>query len=98
MPYVFTSIITTQHYLSFSLVHTEDVACPQLQSPMNGAVSVDDLSVDSVASYTCDTGYLLTGPAMRTCGGDGQWIGSEPSCQSVFGNDIVCMVPRMYFS
>ena len=35
---------------------------------------------ESVATYTCNTGYVLTGNAMRTCQADGTWSGLEPVC------------------
>ena len=37
--------------------------------------------VDTVATYTCVTGYTLNGVTTRTCGSDGVWNGSPPVCQ-----------------
>ena len=38
--------------------------------------------VNTVATYTCTTGYILTGGSTRTCGSDGMWSGSALTCQS----------------
>ena len=61
---------------------TEEVACPQLVAPVNGDVTTGSLSVNSIATYSCDEGYFINGPTTRTCGEDGAWIEPEPSCQS----------------
>ncbi len=36
---------------------------------------------NTVATFTCDTGYTLNGGITRTCGSDGVWSGSTPVCQ-----------------
>ena len=39
-------------------------------------------TVNSVASYVCDTGYTLTdGDKERTCGPDNRWSGTPPVCE-----------------
>ncbi len=43
--------------------------------------SPDNRPVDTVATYTCVTGYTLNGGNTRTCGSDGMWSGSSPVCQ-----------------
>ena len=32
-------------------------------------------------SFTCNTGYELTGSGTRTCQGDGSWSGSDNVCR-----------------
>ena len=56
-------------------------------NPMNGMVNCslgDDgvLSYEDIctASVTCDTGYMLTGDAMRTCQSNGMFNGTELMC------------------
>ncbi len=60
--------------------------CSDLPSLTNGMISYRDGSsdirpVNSVATYTCDTGYTLNGNTIKTCGSDGVWSGSTPVCQ-----------------
>ena len=33
-----------------------------------------------VVTYSCDDGFGLRGDRQRTCGTDGEWSGSEPTC------------------
>ena len=61
------------------------VTCQSLPNPMNGMISCYPEN-DGVLSYedtciaTCDTGYMLTGDAMRTCQSDGMFNGTEAMC------------------
>ena len=55
--------------------------CPTLTDPENGVVSVPRITVNSVATYTCNSGYNLVGDAQRVCMANGQWIGLVPVCQ-----------------
>ncbi|XP_064386127.1 sushi, von Willebrand factor type A, EGF and pentraxin domain-containing protein 1-like isoform X2 [Halichondria panicea] len=60
------------------------VTCPTLTDPTNGIVDVPSNNLESTATYACDTGYNLTGGiSIRTCGSDGVWSGSDPTCTSV---------------
>ncbi|XP_064386665.1 sushi, von Willebrand factor type A, EGF and pentraxin domain-containing protein 1-like [Halichondria panicea] len=43
----------------------------------------DNRPVNTVATYTCDTGYTLNGVSTRTCGSDGVWSGSDPTCEAI---------------
>ena len=58
--------------------------CPSL-SISNGVMNCslgDDgaLSSGDTCSFTCDTGYELTGSNARTCQSDGSWSGSAAVC------------------
>ncbi len=61
--------------------------CPDLTVPANGIISynlgtVSPRLVNTVATYTCDTGYTLDGGiTTRTCRSDGVWSGFSPDCQ-----------------
>ena len=49
--------------------------------PENGRVFVDGQTVNSIATYLCDSGFapqLLT----RSCLDNGQWSGFDPLCIS----------------
>ncbi len=43
-------------------------------------VDVTTTTFGSTATYTCNTGYMLTGDTTRTCGAGGQWSSSAPTC------------------
>ncbi len=65
--------------------------CDSLPPLENGAVAYSLnqtmlLSFGTVATYTCDTGYVMSaGEAVRSCDGDdastiGYWTGPDPVC------------------
>ena len=59
--------------------------CAELTYPANGTMScalVNDplFSYEDTCSFTCNTGYELTGSTERTCQSDGSWSGSPVSC------------------
>jgi hypothetical protein len=58
----------------------ECAVCPSLLDPLNGGVMWTNLSVGSIATYTCNSGFELVGNEMRTCQSDGVWSGEEPVC------------------
>ena len=62
------------------------VACPSLTDLNNGVTTCslgDDgvLSYEDTCSFTCNTGYELTGSDTRTCQSDGSWSGSDDVCR-----------------
>ena len=38
-------------------------------------------SYGDTCSFTCNTGYELTGSGTRTCQNDGNWSGNEAMCE-----------------
>ena len=62
------------------------VPCPSLTEPNNGALNCslgDDgvPSYEDTCSFTCNTGYELTGSSTRTCQSDGSWSSSDIFCK-----------------
>ena len=60
--------------------------CSDLPPLMNGGIIyigglTDSRPVNTVAIYTCDTGYTLNGGTSRVCVTGGMWSGSPPVCQ-----------------
>ena len=54
-----------------------------LNNGMIGSCSLGDDRVPSyedTCSFTCNTGYELTGNNTRTCQSDGTWSGSDDMC------------------
>ena len=57
-----------------------------LTDPSNGMINCslgDDgvPSYEDICSFTCDTGYELTGSDTRTCQSDGSWSGTDVVCR-----------------
>ena len=48
------------------------ISCSLINSPI--------FSYEDTCSFTCNTGYELTGSNIRTCQGNGNWSGSPVSC------------------
>ena len=72
------------HYMSLPATIAA-VDCGQLTDPDNGLVDTSyGTTFRSTATYTCDTGYALSGSQTRSCGADGNWTSSEPFCEGVF--------------
>ena len=62
------------------------VLCPSLTDPNNGTITCslgDDgvPSYEDTCSFTCNTGYELTGSDTRTCQSDGSWSGTATVCR-----------------
>ena len=62
------------------------MSCSSLTDPSNGMINCslgDDgvPSYEDTCSYTCDTGYELTGSNTRTCQSDRSWNGTGAMCR-----------------
>ena len=62
------------------------VNCSSLTDPNNGNIncSLRDNgapSYEDTCSFTCNTGYELTGSDTRICQSDGSWSGSDDVCR-----------------
>ena len=66
------------------------ITCPSLGTFANGQITYSiDITAPhnfgTVAIFSCNTGFSLSGGSTRTCGGDGSsengvWSGSSPVC------------------
>ncbi len=58
------------------------VTCPVLTPPTNGTLSTTSRDYLTVVTYSCDTGYVLTGNSgsARTCKATGLWSGEVETC------------------
>ena len=66
------------------------ITCQSLGTFANGQIAYSPDTIaphnfGTVATFTCNTGFRLSGDMMRTCGGDGssqsgEWSGSSPVC------------------
>ena len=56
------------------------VDCGNLPSPQNGEVHLQQTTLGSVATYTCNLGYDLVGVGSATCLPSGVWSDGTPEC------------------
>ncbi|XP_065894463.1 complement receptor type 2-like isoform X2 [Dysidea avara] len=54
--------------------------CPALEKPLNGSVTYMDLFEGNEATFTCNLGYSMLGPAVTRCLSSGVWDSSPPTC------------------
>ena len=69
-----------ERILSLVSTYMAPTVCSELSNPANGGVSWTGLTSGSTATYTCNTGYQLTGAQTRTCQSNGTWSGQAPTC------------------
>ena len=79
---VFKLLVMCKWWWCLSNWYCTGVSCGPLAAPSNGRVDTSaGTSFGDTAMYNCDTGYMLNGPAERTCQADGEWNGSVPTCE-----------------
>lgn len=54
--------------------------CKEMIDPFFGKVTCNGHVVGKKCTFTCDTGYQLSGPHERTCETSGKWSGRESKC------------------
>eukprot|EP00117_Sycon_ciliatum_P010990 scpid73632/ scgid12649/ Sushi, von Willebrand factor type A, EGF and pentraxin domain-containing protein 1; CCP module-containing protein 22; Polydom; Selectin-like osteoblast-derived protein; Serologically defined breast cancer antigen NY-BR-38 len=59
-----------------------------LANPTNGRVNTSTISVFSVSTYSCNSGYELVGETNSICLSTGQWSGPAPTCSSINCNSL----------
>ena len=72
------------YFFFFFLARAGTVACPELVDPQNGLITITVTTPGSTVSYSCRPGYVLDGPATRTCSDDGSWTGPDPLCNRMY--------------
>ena len=61
------------------------VDCGSLTDTANGSVNhAAGTTFGENATYSCNTGYNLVGDSTRTCQAEGNWSGSEPTCEGMY--------------
>ena len=55
--------------------------CGPLTAPADGTVDYSASIYQSVATFTCNTGYTLQGSATLICQSNGNWDNADPTCQ-----------------
>ena len=90
---MFMRVVVIHHVYTctLSICFISEIDCGSLDDPANGEVSVSSTTFNSVATYSCNTGYNLTEHGIRTCSESGVWSGSEPTCTGKMG--VLVSVP-----
>lgn len=57
-----------------------EVSCGRPNPIQNGAVTGSSFKYNAQIKYSCNTGYGLSGPPVRTCQLNGEWSGIAPTC------------------
>ena len=60
-----------------------DISCEPLSDPANGMVTIVSNSTHLIALYEYNAGYVLIGDATRICGCNGEWSGSDVTCEGI---------------
>ena len=58
------------------------IDCGNLLAPDNGDIMITTTTLESLANYTCNTGFRLDGVDQRVCLSNGSWSDDAPSCIS----------------
>lgn len=59
------------------------VSCGNVAKVAHGQTLVGMTTYQSKVFYTCNKGYKLEGSSVLTCGEDGKWLETEPSCKEI---------------
>ncbi len=76
-------IIELPQLVNFLLFLRTGTECDQLKPPEYGDVKLSGLTIGSHATYTCEDGFELLGNEFRSCEADGEWSGTDPTCQGI---------------
>lgn len=57
------------------------IDCGDPGTPTNGTTTVSSTTAGSVATHTCDDGFILVGERERTCLETASWSAPLPSCE-----------------
>ena len=88
------SVPTYCSYFIFS--YTVAVDCGNLANPANGRVDLTGTTFGSIATYTCNSGFILAnGNRIRQCGANEQWSGTAPNCVRKLLHNYNPTVPKV---
>ncbi|XP_073075332.1 CUB and sushi domain-containing protein 1 isoform X4 [Manis javanica] len=59
------------------------ITCGHPGNPAHGYTNGSEFNLNDVVNFTCNTGYLLQGPARAQCRSNGQWSSPLPTCRVV---------------
>ncbi|XP_065194495.1 sushi, von Willebrand factor type A, EGF and pentraxin domain-containing protein 1-like isoform X4 [Sycon ciliatum] len=56
------------------------ITCADPGAPVNGRKMLQGLSYNNTVTFSCDTGFNLTGMAVQHCAETGKWSATQPTC------------------
>jgi len=59
------------------------VDCGTLHAPMNGSLHGDLTVFPESVRFSCDVGFIMSGPPVRHCQSNGSWSGNETVCNAI---------------
>ena len=63
-------------------------SCDEPEIPSNGDKVVNGNLEGDMVTYSCNSGFNLSGDANRTCQSNGQWSGTQPKCNRTFNATV----------
>ncbi|KAL4229791.1 hypothetical protein ACF0H5_010182 [Mactra antiquata] len=78
-----TDVIICRHDGTWDLDQPECVSCPTLSSPSSGRVIFNTDSITTTATFSCMSGYYISGQQVLTCLTTGQWDYTPPTCKCI---------------
>ena len=70
------------------------ITCSPFEPIANGRIEVTGLTYASVARFTCDPGYYITGSAIRSCDKNEKWNGIKGICIRKY-YVMVCIIDNL---
>ena len=89
-------LFRTKRYTKFLQIFST-VTCQALSSPSNGGRTYNKNAVggrypvDTVVTFTCNSGYSLSGSSTTKCQTSGQWNNNSPTCNRSNKNYIILL-------
>ncbi|XP_078664783.1 sushi, von Willebrand factor type A, EGF and pentraxin domain-containing protein 1-like [Branchiostoma floridae x Branchiostoma belcheri] len=74
-------------YWSGSPGYCAKVSCPHLSPPAHCSM-IGRTSYGDVLTFTCNTGYRMTGTSRLTCRSSGTWSASTPTCRIIHCSNL----------
>ena len=81
------------------MMHLSIAICSELSNPAFGTVTLSGRTLNSTATYTCNSGYNLVGIPTRTCEelnfATADWSGTAPICERTYehGGNFQLSIP-----
>ena len=69
-------------------------SCGNPGTPDNGEKNSSSYQYGNTISFTCNVGYTLQGSQVRTCQTNGEWTGTQPTCDSKLDSFYVVLFDK----